>query len=53
VRPLDVPMLGLLGCLTRSGTGAWVLAGRVLGASGAGAEAQDIDEGPGKELRSS
>jgi len=30
VRPLDVSMLNLLACLTRSGTGAGVLAGRVL-----------------------
>ncbi len=31
VRPLDVSMLNLLACLTRSGTGAGALAGRVLG----------------------
>jgi uncharacterized membrane protein len=30
VRPLDVSMLNVLACLTRSGTGAGVLAGRVL-----------------------
>ena len=30
VRPLDVSMLNLLACLTRSGTGAGVLAGRSL-----------------------
>jgi uncharacterized membrane protein len=30
VRPLDVPMLSLLGCLTRSGAGAVALAARVL-----------------------
>jgi uncharacterized membrane protein len=30
VRPLDTPMLNLLACLTRSGTGAGALAGRVL-----------------------
>ena len=31
VRPLDVSMLNLLACLTRSGAGAGALAGRVLG----------------------
>ncbi len=31
VRSLDVSMLNLLACLTRSGTGAGALAGRVLG----------------------
>jgi uncharacterized membrane protein len=31
VRRLDTPMLSLLGCLTRSGTGAGALARRVLG----------------------
>ena len=31
VRPLDISMLNLLACLTRSGAGAGVLAGRVLG----------------------
>jgi hypothetical protein len=30
VQPLGAPMLSLLGCLTRSGTGAGALAGRVL-----------------------
>ncbi len=30
VRPLDVSMLNLLACLTRSGAGAGALAGRVL-----------------------
>lgn len=30
VRPLDAPMLGLLGCLTRSGVGAGALIGRAL-----------------------
>ena len=30
VRPLDVSMLNVLGCLTRSGTGAGALARRVL-----------------------
>lgn len=30
VRPLDAPMLNLLACLTRSGTGAGALAGRAL-----------------------
>jgi uncharacterized membrane protein len=32
VRPLDAPMLNLLACLTRSGTGAGALAGRTLAA---------------------
>ena len=31
VRPLDAPMLNLVACLTRSGTGAGALAGQVLG----------------------
>jgi uncharacterized membrane protein len=31
VRPLEAPMLGLLGCLTRSGAGDGALAARVLG----------------------
>jgi uncharacterized membrane protein len=50
VRPLDAPMLSLLGCLTRSGTGAGALAGRRLGDPRAGAEGQVTDERPGKEL---
>jgi uncharacterized membrane protein len=44
VRPLDVPMLNLLGCLTRSGAGAGALAGRVLGGPNAG---QALEEQPG------
>jgi uncharacterized membrane protein len=38
VRPLDVPMLGLLGILTRSGAGAGTLAGPVLAAERRAAE---------------
>ena len=40
VRPLDAPMLNLLGCLTRSGAGAGAVVGRVLGdlSSGVGGQ---------------
>jgi uncharacterized membrane protein len=44
VRPLDAPMLSLLGCLTRSGTGAGALAGRVLADPRPGAKGRVIDE---------
>ncbi|AMV36239.1 hypothetical protein [Planctomyces sp. SH-PL62] len=40
VRPLDAPMLGFLGCLTRSGVGAGDLVGRVL---------IDREAGPGRD----
>jgi uncharacterized membrane protein len=43
VRALEAPMLSLLGCLTRSGTGAGALVGRVLTdpLSGGGAQIDD------------
>ena len=48
VRPLDAPMLSLLACLTRSGTGAGALAGRALGDRRACGGIEGIDDRPGK-----
>jgi len=48
VQSLDAPMLSLLGCLTRSGTGAGALAGQLLRDSKAGAKGQVIAERPEK-----
>jgi hypothetical protein len=42
VRPLDAPMLSLLGCLTRSGTGAGAIAGHLLGDLGENKGGPDI-----------
>ena len=47
VRRLDATMLSLLSCLTRSGTGAGALAGRVLGDRRVGAGTQDIADRSG------
>jgi uncharacterized membrane protein len=47
VRPLDASMLDLLACLTRSGTGAGALAGRVLGDRGIGGGIPGIADRPG------
>jgi len=44
VRPLDAPILSLLACLTRSGTGAGALAARVLSDPRSGAGGQPIEE---------
>jgi uncharacterized membrane protein len=46
VRPLDAPMLNLLACLTRSGTGAGALAGRILNDRRTCDQAQGIDDRP-------
>jgi uncharacterized membrane protein len=47
VRPLDAPVLGLLGCLTRSGAGAGALAGRVLSEPGSGAAGRALEKASG------
>ena len=47
VRPLDATMLNLLSCLTRSGTGAGALAGRVLADRKVGAGTEDIADRSG------
>jgi uncharacterized membrane protein len=44
VRPIEASMLSLLGCLTRSGSGAGALVGRVLDDPGSGAGGQVVDE---------
>jgi uncharacterized membrane protein len=49
VQPLDAPMLSLLGCLTRSGTGAGALAGQVLADPRAGARGEVVEERPRKD----
>ncbi len=56
VRPLDVSMLNLLACLTRSGTGAGALAERVLGGGTAfdgtkGATTEMLSRGGESEVR--
>lgn len=47
VRPLDAPMLNLLTCLTRSGTGAGALAGRALDERHQGNRDEGFDERKG------
>jgi hypothetical protein len=44
VRPLDAPMLSLLACLTRSGSGAGALAKRALEERGRGGGFEGIEE---------
>jgi uncharacterized membrane protein len=51
VRPLDAPMLSLLACLTRSGTGAGGLAVQVLGTRKASGGIEGIDDRPGRSHR--
>jgi uncharacterized membrane protein len=55
VRPLDISMLNLLACLTRSGTGAGALAGRVLadrrGGGGEGSMTETLSRGGEPEGR--
>ena len=48
VRPLEAPMLSLLGCLTRSGSGAGALVSRVLYDPRSGAGGQVVNERAGK-----
>jgi uncharacterized membrane protein len=53
VRPLDAPMLSLLACLTRSGTGAGRLAVQVLGTLKASDGIEGIDDRPGRSHQDS
>ena len=48
MRPLDVPMLSLLACLTRSGTGAAALAERALDDRSTGTVLDGLDDRPAK-----
>jgi uncharacterized membrane protein len=48
VRPLDAPIFAILGCLTRSGTGAGAIAGQLLDCPREGTDGLAVDDRPGK-----